>query len=136
MTPRVHGDVVAAVFVGGCVGGWARHGLALAWDSTSAFPWPVLTANLVGAFLLAVVVVVATEARPSRHLRPLLGTGFCGALTTFSIVVVGTARLASGDRWALAATYLAATVVGGLLAAALGLALARLAFRRHPRRTA
>ena len=38
--------------------------------------------NLVGAFVLGVVLVFAAETRGSRHLRLLVGTGFCGALTT------------------------------------------------------
>lgn len=124
--PRLHADVIAVVFVGGCVGGYARYAVGLAWQPPpGGFPAATLAVNLVGAFVLAVVVVVATGIRPSRYLRPLLGTGFCGALTTFSAVVVALAQLLAQARYAVAAAYLGATVVGGLAAAALGLVLAR-----------
>jgi len=116
------------VFVGGCVGGYARYVVGLAWDAPAdGFPVATLAVNLTGAFVLALVVVVATEIRPSRYLRPLLGTGFCGALTTFSAVVVALARQLDQGRYALAGTYLFATAVGGLAAAALGLVVGRAA---------
>ena len=125
-TPRVRPDVLAAVFAGGCVGGYARYALEVAWDTPArGFPAATLTVNLVGAFLLGVVVVIATEVRPSRYLRPLLGTGFCGAMTTFSAVVVASAQLLAHGRSATAAGYLAATVAGGLAAAWAGARAAR-----------
>ena len=137
--PRLPPDVLAVVFLGGCAGGLVRYAVELAWGSDAlGFPYPVLAVNLAGAFVLAVVVVTVAEIRPSRYLRPLWGTGFCGALTTFSAVVVALARLLSHERYAVAAAYLVATVVGGLLAAALGLVLTRAAAAqrrraRHPR---
>jgi CrcB protein len=124
--PRLHADVIAVVFVGGCVGGYARYAVDVAWDAPrNGFPVATLAVNLAGAFVLALVVVVATEIRPSRYLRPLLGTGFCGALTTFSAVVVALARQLEQGRYAVAAGYVAATVVGGLAAASLGLIVGR-----------
>lgn len=130
--PRVHPDVVAVVFAGGCVGGYARYALGRAWvPAPYGFPWATLAVNLAGAFVLAAVVVTAAELRPSRYLRPLLGTGFCGALTTFSSVVVATAQLSAHHRAATAAGYLAATVLGGLAAGAAGLAAARAVIRRR-----
>jgi CrcB protein len=124
--PRVHPDVVGVVFAGGCVGGYARYAVGVAWKTPAlGFPAATLAVNLAGAFVLAVVIVAATEIRPSRYLRPLLGTGVCGALTTFSAVVVALAQLLAHGAYATAAAYLAATVVGGLAAASLGLVLAR-----------
>lgn len=132
--PPLHADVLGAVFLGGCVGGYARYAVAAAWDvPRDAFPAATLAVNLTGAFVLAVVVVVTTRIRPSRYLRPLLGTGFCGALTTFSAVVVALAQLLSHQQFALAGAYLGATVVGGLAAASLGLVLGR-AVEAHRRR--
>lgn len=124
--PRWQPDVVAVVFLGGSVGGYARYAVGRAWSTgPDGFPAAILVVNLVGAFVLALVVVVAGELRPSRYLRPLLGTGFCGGLTTFSSVVVVLAQLLGHGRYALAGGYLAATTAGGLAAAALGLVLAR-----------
>src|SRR3954451_21627334 len=58
-------------------------------------------------------------------MRLLLGTGFCGALTTFSAVVVAADRMCAHGHAGTALLYLLATVAGGLAAGALGLAVAR-----------
>ena len=117
---------LAVIFAGGCVGGYARYAVTSAWStSRGAFPWSTLAVNLAGAFVLGIVVVLATDPGRSRHLRPLVGTGFCGALTTFSSVVVATDQLAAHHRVTTAVTYVAATTVAGLLAAAMGLAAGR-----------
>lgn len=81
--------------------------------------------NLVGCFLLGVVVALAAQVQARRYLRPLLGTGLCGGLTTFSAVSLVSVQLIGDGRYALAGAYLTATVVGGLAAAALGLGLMR-----------
>lgn len=132
--PRLAPDVLAVVFLGGCVGGLVRYVVGLAWSSDPlGFPYEVLAVNLAGALLLPVVVVTGAEIRPSRYLRPLWGTGFCGALTTFSAVVVALVRQVSAGSYGVAAAYLAATVVGGLAAAALGLVLTRALVARRRR---
>jgi CrcB protein len=119
-------DVVAVVFAGGCIGGVTRYWITSAYPGGRyAFPWSTLLVNLTGAFVLAFVVVTATELLPSRYLRPLVGTGFCGALTTFSSVVVAADRLFAHHRVGTAAAYLVATVGGGLAAAVAGVWLAR-----------
>ena len=91
---------LAVIFAGGCVGGYARYAVSQAWPSaTYAFPWSTFTVNLVGSFVLGVVVVLATNRRGSRQLRLLVGTGFCGALTTYSTFGYETLHLAMrGDR--------------------------------------
>ena len=123
---RLRPDVVAVVFAGGCVGGATRYWFTTAYPTANgAFPWSTLAVNLAGAFVLAVVVVVAAELVPSRYLRPLVGTGFCGALTTFSSVVVSADRLFAHDRVGTAVGYLLATITGGLAAAVLGLLVGR-----------
>lgn len=128
--PRLPLDVLAVIFLGGCVGGYARYAIADAWTaSRGTFPSAILTVNLIGAFILGLVVVLATDLLPSRYLRPLMGTGFCGALTTFSTVVVGAAGIFARHRPGIAMSYLVATVLGGLAAAVLGLAAGRMLTR-------
>ncbi|MGB2567202.1 fluoride efflux transporter CrcB [Micromonospora citrea] len=91
----------------------ARHG--------STFPRGTLTVNVVGSLLLG--AVVAIPAGPA--VTTLLGTGFCGAFTTWSTFGYETVRLArAGDRRRALANALL-SVVGGLGAAALGYAVAR-----------
>lgn len=127
-------DVLAVVFVGGCVGGAARYAATSAGHAPAGgFPWATFAVNVSGAFVLAAVVVAAAR-RPSRYLRPLLGTGFCGAFTTFSSVVVSADQMFAHGHAATAVAYLAATVIGGLAAAWLGRMLMRAAGVRRDRR--
>jgi len=124
--PRLRWDVLVAVFAGGCLGGWARYGITSTWPARSGrFPWAVFDVNLAGAFVLAIVLVVAADLVSSRYLRPLLGTGFCGAFTTFSSIVVTTDQLFAHHHPGTATAYLAASIVSGLAAASFGLAVAR-----------
>jgi CrcB protein len=136
--PAIRWDVLLAVFVGGCVGGWARHAINTTWPTGSGrFPWATFFVNVAGAFVLAVVIVVAVELVSSRYLRPVLGTGFCGAFTTFSAIVVTVDELLAHHHPGAAIAYLAASIGGGLAAAGLGLAGARVvvAMRHRAERT-
>ena len=132
--PRLRGDVVAVVLAGGCLGGLARYLVTTAWPTDGGVPWSTLAVNVSGAFVLAVMLVLATEVTSSRYLRALVGTGFCGAFTTFSSVVVSVDLLAAHHRVGAAAGYLTLSVLGGLGAAALGLVLARAVVGFGPRR--
>lgn len=116
-----------AVFVGGCLGGAAR------WSAGSGagdVPWVLAAVNAAGAFLLALLLVVLLERGGAPWLRPLLGTGFCGALTTFSGIVVPGGELVRDGRTGVAAAYVAASLGAGLLAGYGGLALGRSMMRR------
>jgi len=130
-------DIVVAVLAGGCLGGYARYAVTTGWPSApTAFPTATLVVNLAGAFVLAALMVVLRHSRLHRHVRPLVGTGFCGALTTFSSVVVGTDELLAHGRATTAAAYLLATIAGGLAAAAAGFAVTRAAYRAFGRAAA
>ena len=132
--PRLRWDVVLVVFIGGCLGGWARYGITSAWSTNSGwFPWATFAINVAGAFVLALVIVAAADIVSSRYLRPLIGTGFCGAFTTFSSIVVSTDLLFAHHHPGTAVSYLAATIVASLVAASLGLVLGRAAATRHRR---
>lgn len=120
-------DRVAVIFAGGCVGGYARYAVTQAWSTPrNGFPWSTFAVNLAGTFVLGVVVVIAADARRSRrHLRPLVGTGFCGALTTFSAVVVAADQLVAHHHAATAATYVGLTTAAALVAVAVGVRAGR-----------
>lgn len=138
MTPRLRWDVVAAVFAGGCLGGWARYGITSTWPAGARFPWATFTVNVTGAFALAVIVVTAANLVRSRYVRPLLGTGFCGAFTTFSSVVVTADQLFAHRHPVTAVSYVLASIVAGLAAAWFGLILGRAVtgpYRGRERRT-
>lgn len=127
--------MLAAVFLGGCAGGLARHEVVQAWPApASAFPWATFVINCSGAFALALLLVLLLELLPSTtYLRPLLGTGFCGAWTTFSSIVASADQLIAHRHVATGVTYVLASAAGGLASAALGLLLGRaVGARRHP----
>lgn len=121
-------DVLLAVAAGGAAGSIARYGLGelLSPVGPGPLPWATLVENVTGSFALGVLVVLALDRWPrSRYLRPLLGIGVLGGFTTFSTYALDIRTLVAGGRPALAATYLLATLVLGLLAAWLGLAAGR-----------
>jgi CrcB protein len=88
--------------------------------------------NVAGSLLLGFIAVTALERLgPTRYFRPLLATGFCGGLTTFSTFVVEMDLLVRAGRPGTAALYLGASVAGGLAAVRIGAVLARAAWTRE-----
>jgi CrcB protein len=124
---RGQGATVVAVGVGGALGALARWGIGLAWPTPhGGFPVATLAVNVVGCLLMGVLVVHVAERREAHPLvRPFLGVGVLGGFTTFSTFAVDAEALLAGGRLGVALGYLAATVLGSVGAAALGLALAR-----------
>lgn len=124
--PTLRPDVVGVVFAGGCAGGAVRYASTSAWPTPPGrFPWATFDVNVAGAFVLALVIVIAADIIPSRYLRPLVGTGFCGALTTFSSVVLTTDQLFAHHHSRTAIVYLLATITAGLAGSSFGLVLGR-----------
>src|ERR1700722_1414477 len=121
------GRELAAVFVGGALGTLARAAYAtLAAPDPTRWPWPTFTVNIVGAFLLGYFTTRLLERLPlSSYRRPLLGTGLCGGLTTFSTMKVETLKMIEHQRYGLAAGYTCASIVFGFLAVYLATALVR-----------
>jgi fluoride exporter len=118
---------LAAVFAGGGLGTLARTGLSslLASDPTR-WPWPTFTVNIVGAFLLGYFTTRLLERLPlSSYRRPLLGTGLCGGLTTFSTMQVETIKMIEHQQYGLAAGYTVVSIALGLLAVYLATAVVR-----------
>ncbi|HWD76760.1 MAG TPA: fluoride efflux transporter CrcB [Solirubrobacteraceae bacterium] len=118
---------MAAIFSGGIVGALARAGLAEAFPvGPGSWPWPTFAVNIVGAFMLGYFVTRLQERLPtSAYKRPFLGTGVCGALTTFSTVQLELYKMIETDRWALATGYMAATIVVSFVAVAGATAMVR-----------
>ncbi len=118
----------ALVGLGGLLGGLTRTGvLELAGPELDAQGLALI--NVLGSGLLGVLVGAATPG-VTVWLRPFLGTGLLGGFTTYSAAMAAVAHLADGSGWAVAAGYLAASLVASVLAAGGGLALGlRLAVR-------
>ena len=115
---RVDRRELAAIFVGGFVGAVARAGLVEGIPvEAGQWPWATFIVNVVGAFLLGYFITRLQERLPlSAYRRPLLGTGLCGALTTFSTMQVELLYMLDEARFALAAIYTGASVAAGFLA--------------------
>ncbi|GAA1808787.1 fluoride efflux transporter CrcB [Planosporangium flavigriseum] len=90
----------------------------------SLFPWGTFAVNVVGSFLLGLLAAAALHT--SAPIMALLGTGLCGALTTYSTFGYETVRLLRGRARLLAVLNVVASIVAGLGAAAAGVALVRL----------
>ena len=113
---------IAAVAIGGAAGSVARYlmmalvgGLA-----GTAFPWATLAVNVLGSFVMGVIVEVSALAwSPDPALRALLTVGILGGFTTFSTFSLDVALLLQRDQWAAAGGYVLLSVmcsVGGLFA--------------------
>ena len=124
---RVDRRELAAIFAGGVIGALARLGLVEALPSTPGqWPWATFVANVVGALALGYFTTRLQERLPlSAYRRPFLGTGLCGALTTFSTVQLELLQMLDHGEGGLAAGYAAASVAAGLLAIALTTNLVR-----------
>jgi CrcB protein len=112
---------LAAIFAGGAIGAIARAGLVEAFPVRPGhWPWATFVANVVGAILLGYLTTRLQERLPlSAYRRPLLGTGLCGALTTFSAMQIELLEMLDGDHLVLASGYALASVAIGFVAVAL-----------------
>lgn len=121
------GALVGAVAVGGALGALARWGLGLALPTApGTFPTTTLAINVVGCLLMGVLVVHVAEVRTVHPVvRPFLGVGVLGGFTTFSTFAVDAQTLLATGHLGTALGYLAATLLGSVGAAWLGLVLAR-----------
>lgn len=109
------------ICLGGAIGTGARYLLSewLLRVAGSGFPWGTLTVNVVGSFLLGLLVQVGMSVeRPI--LLPALTTGLLGGFTTYSTFNYETLRFFQGDTWLTGFVYLGTTVAGCLAAGALG----------------
>ncbi|HWG09141.1 MAG TPA: fluoride efflux transporter CrcB [Solirubrobacteraceae bacterium] len=123
---------MAAIFIGGASGSLLRVWLAQAAVAhVASWPWSTFVVNVTGCFALALIATGLQEGEPeSPHWHPLLGTGFCGAYTTFSTMQLELIGMIDHERYGLAIGYALASLLAGYLAIVAGTALVRLAMAR------
>ena len=123
--------LIGAIALGGAAGTVLRAAIAQALPTRmGAFPWATLVVNVSGSLIIGLVIALAVErAAPQRYLRPLVGTGFCGGLTTFSTFAVETDSLLRAGRIGVAVGYALLSVAAGSVAVWVGSRVVRLTVR-------
>ena len=116
---------VLLVLVGGALGAPLRYLTDVIVSSRhgSAVPWGTFTVNVVGSFILGATAGAVTATDGPEWVLTLIGTGFCGALTTFSTFGFETVRLVEKGSLRAAAVNITASLVVGMVACAGGWSL-------------
>lgn len=127
VTRRLDRQELAAIFVGGAVGAITRVWLSRHFtQGDSSWPWTIFAINISGTFALGYFATRLQERLPlSTYRRPLLGTGLCGAYTTFSTMEVEILNMVEANRYGLAIGYAIASLTAGLVAIWLASTLVR-----------
>ncbi|MEU8384241.1 fluoride efflux transporter CrcB [Streptosporangium sp. NPDC048865] len=118
------------VLLGGAVGAPLRYltDRAVQARHDTVFPWGTFTVNVTGSLILGLLTGAALSGAVGPGVQLLLGTGFCGALTTYSTFSYETLRLAETGAILFAVLNVVASIVAGLGAVFLGVALAQVIF--------
>jgi CrcB protein len=128
--------LVALVGLGGMFGTASRYYLGQWLPAGTGFPRGTFIANLIGALVLGVLLESLAQRGDDRggrrRIRLLIGTGFCGGLTTYSTLAVESDLLLRAHRHGLAVAYAVASVALGVLVAAAGIAISARRHRHRP----
>lgn len=114
------------VALGGAIGASARYltSVGAVRILGAGFPWGTLAVNVIGSFLMGLLVVVLAQ-RDETRLAPFLLTGILGGFTTFSAFSLDAMALYERGETMLAAFYVGASVILSLSALALAMVVAR-----------
>jgi CrcB protein len=115
------------VIAGAAVGAPLRYlsDRAIQTRHDTVFPWGTFTVNVLGSLMLGIIAGAVAAGGASPQVQLALGTGFCGALTTYSTFSYETLRLLEDDARLFAAANVVASIVAGLGAAFLGVAISQ-----------
>jgi fluoride exporter len=130
---RVNADLLPVIAAGGALGSLARWGLGRALPhAAGSFAWSTFLTNASGALLLGVLMALMLEVwSHTRYVRPFVGVGILGGYTTFSTYVLDARNQAAAGHLPVAAAYVVATLLLGILAVVAGLETTRWALRRR-----
>jgi CrcB protein len=109
-------DVRTLLFVaiGGMAGAASRWGLLEILPNNSSWPWQIFIVNMIGSFVLGVMVSKPFQRLSLRSISAL-ATGLCGSFTTFSMFSLDLAELLRSNQISIAVTYLGSSIIGGLI---------------------
>jgi fluoride exporter len=115
------------VMIGGALGAGLRYGagLLVAGLVSGRFPWATLGVNLVGGFLMGLLMAFVLKGSTSEGFRLFAGVGLLGGFTTFSAFSLDMWQMVERGQSGLALGYALASVVGSIILLALGLSLGK-----------
>lgn len=116
-------SILLAVAFGGAVGAVGRYTLST-WIQGAlggSFPWGTLGVNVVGSFLMGVLVAAVQRGSLPPEFQTLAAVGILGSFTTFSAFSLETVSLLQEGAWARGVSYVAASVLVGLAAIITGM---------------
>jgi fluoride exporter len=111
------------VMIGGALGAALRYGAGLL--VAGRFPWATLGVNLVGGFLMGLLMAFVLRGSASEGVRLFAGIGLLGGFTTFSAFSLDMWHMIERGQSGLALGYALASVVGSIILLALGLSLGK-----------
>jgi fluoride exporter len=134
---RRRATLLAVIGAGGAIGAAARYGTVLVLPpQVDAFPVATFLVNVVGTVILGAVAALPADWLSAHELiRPAIGTGFCGGLTTFSTMTLEIYQRSSTHSM-LAATYAVTSLVAAPACAWAGFSLTQTALTVSRRRRA
>lgn len=120
---------IALVFTGGALGTLARYGVEESLPHVSpGWPWATFAINLLGAFVLGAVLEglarMGADTGWRQRARLLVGTGLCGAFTTYSTLALEADTLGRDGHIAIGVIYALTSVLAGVIAAWAGITIA------------
>ena len=107
------------VAIGGALGASLRY-LVILWVPTDGFPWSTLSVNLIGSFILGIIIGLGTNQLLDEKTTLMIATGILGAFTTMSTYSMDTITLWENEK-ILAILYIIATAIIGPILALIGM---------------
>jgi len=113
---------IAFVVLGSAAGGTLRYMMSLYFvaKGLNKFPLATLSINLLGCLFIGIIYAISEKSTLGENIKLLLATGFCGGFTTFSAFAMENLQLIKLGATTTAITYIALSVVLGILLAFLG----------------
>jgi CrcB protein len=114
------------VGLGGGIGSIMRFLVSRIPLAQSSFPWATFIVNIAGCLMIGLLIGLSVKHQfLDAHMKLLLVTGFCGGFTTFSTFSAENVHLYQAGNYFMLALYVLLSVIIGLAAVLLGLALSK-----------